>query len=100
VTRPLVVRRGAFFPQPNVDSALVVLEPHPAPIARETPIFRGLVKGAFAQRRKKLRNAWASVVEPARLEECAERAGIDLDRRGETLGVEDFARMANEVESA
>jgi 16S rRNA (adenine1518-N6/adenine1519-N6)-dimethyltransferase len=100
VTRPLLVRRGAFFPQPNVDSALVVLLPHAAPVARETPVFRALVKGAFAQRRKKLRNAWATTVETAKLHASAARAGIDLDRRGETLSVTDFARMATEVESA
>jgi 16S rRNA (adenine1518-N6/adenine1519-N6)-dimethyltransferase len=90
----------SVFPQPNVDSALVVLLPHAAPVARETPVFRALVKGAFAQRRKKLRNAWATTVETAKLHASAARAGIDLDRRGETLSVTDFARMATEVESA
>jgi 16S rRNA (adenine1518-N6/adenine1519-N6)-dimethyltransferase len=97
VTRPLVVRRGAFFPQPNVDSAVVVFEPHPTPIAEETPTFRGLVKGAFGQRRKKLRNAWQKVASPEVLAAAAERAGITLDRRGETLSVLDFARMAREL---
>jgi 16S rRNA (adenine1518-N6/adenine1519-N6)-dimethyltransferase len=97
VTRPLVVRRGAFFPQPNVDSAVVVFEPHPTPLAEETPVFRGLVKGAFGQRRKKLRNAWQKVAPADVLAAAAERAGIALDRRGETLSVLDFARMAREL---
>jgi 16S rRNA (adenine1518-N6/adenine1519-N6)-dimethyltransferase len=100
VTRPLVVRRGAFFPQPNVDSALVVLFPHPEPLARETPAFRKLVKAAFSQRRKKLSNAWSGLAEPPELRARAERAGIDLDRRGETLSVVEFARMSAELESA
>ena len=98
VTRPLVVRRGAFYPQPNVDSAVVVFEPHPTPLADETPVFRGLVKGAFGQRRKKLRNAWQKVAPTETLAAAAERAGIALDRRGETLSVLDFARMARELE--
>ena len=55
VERALVVRRGAFYPQPNVDSAVVVLEPHERPLAEETPRFRELVKAAFSQRRKKLK---------------------------------------------
>jgi 16S rRNA (adenine1518-N6/adenine1519-N6)-dimethyltransferase len=98
VTRPLVVRRGAFFPQPGVDSALVVLEPLEHPISEEMPGFRELVKAAFSQRRKKLKNAWSSVVsDDGALALAAKSAGIDLDRRGETLGVHDFARMAAEV---
>ena len=94
VTRPLVVRRGAFFPQPGVDSALVVLEPHAEPLARETPRFRAFVKAAFSQRRKQLRNAWAKVLPPDEVARAAQAAGIDLARRGETLSVTEFARMA------
>jgi 16S rRNA (adenine1518-N6/adenine1519-N6)-dimethyltransferase len=76
------------------------LVPHATPLARETPRFRALVKAAFAQRRKKLKNAWASVLERAALEAAAARAGIDLGRRGETLSVAEFARMTDEVEAA
>jgi 16S rRNA (adenine1518-N6/adenine1519-N6)-dimethyltransferase len=93
VTRPLVVRRGAFFPQPGVDSALVVLEPHAEPLARETPRFRALVKAAFSQRRKQLRNAWSSILAEPELAAAAREAGVDLARRGETLSVAEFARM-------
>jgi 16S rRNA (adenine1518-N6/adenine1519-N6)-dimethyltransferase len=100
VERALVIRRGAFYPQPRVDSAVVVFTPHAEPLARETPIFRALVRGAFGQRRKKLRNAWQNV--PGRtaeqIAEAAKLAGIDLDARGETLSVQAFARMARELE--
>ncbi len=99
VTRPLVVRRGAFFPQPGVDSALVVLEPHAEPLARETPRFRAFVKAAFSQRRKQLRNAWTKVLPPDELSRVAAAAGIDLSRRGETLSVAEFARMTAESEA-
>jgi len=99
VTRPLVVRRGAFFPQPGVDSALVVFEPLPTPLAQETVRFRELVKAAFSQRRKKLKNAWSGVLTPPELARAAERAGIDLDRRGETLSVAEFARMTAEADA-
>lgn len=99
VTRPLVVRRGAFYPQPGVDSALVVLEPHERPVTLETPRFRELVKAAFSQRRKKLKNAWSGVLPPPELERVAKSAGIELDRRGETLSVVEFARMAAEADA-
>ncbi len=99
VERAFVVRRGAFYPQPNVDSAVVTLEPRGS--GPETEAFRQLVRGAFAQRRKQLRNAWSSVfhARSVPLEPAAERAGIDLSARGETLSVADFTRMAAELEA-
>jgi 16S rRNA (adenine1518-N6/adenine1519-N6)-dimethyltransferase len=99
VERPLVIRRGAFYPQPEVDSAVVLLKPRATRIP-ETTAFRALVRAAFQQRRKKLRNAWENVCGADRetLAARANRAAIDLDARGETLGVLDFARMAAEFE--
>jgi 16S rRNA (adenine1518-N6/adenine1519-N6)-dimethyltransferase len=100
VVRALVIRRGAFYPQPEVDSAVVTLTPRATRVS-ETAAFRALVKGAFQKRRKKLRNAWEGVAGRSReqLAACAVRAGIDLDARGETLGVAEFARMAAELEA-
>jgi 16S rRNA (adenine1518-N6/adenine1519-N6)-dimethyltransferase len=99
VERAFVVRRGAFYPQPGVDSAVVVLTPHVPPIAVETPAFRAVVRAAFAQRRKTLRNAWRNLPGMNRntVSEAALMAGIDLDARGETLDVAAFARMAEHV---
>jgi 16S rRNA (adenine1518-N6/adenine1519-N6)-dimethyltransferase len=100
VRRALVVKRGAFYPQPNVDSAVVVLT-RAARITEETPAFRAVVKAAFSQRRKTLRNAWRSLpLDREGLARAAERAGIDLDARGETLDVSAFARMAEAVGDA
>lgn len=99
VERAFVVRRGAFYPQPNVDSAVVTLTPIGA--GEETQAFRDLVRGAFAQRRKKLKNAWSGVFgsREVDMEAAAARAGIDLSARGETLSVADFSRMAAELEA-
>jgi 16S rRNA (adenine1518-N6/adenine1519-N6)-dimethyltransferase len=99
VHRAFVVRRGAFYPQPGVDSAVIVLDPLAQPITEETPLFQRIVHAAFAQRRKKLRNAWRAVsdLETGALESAASRAGIDLEARGETLTPADFARMSLEV---
>jgi 16S rRNA (adenine1518-N6/adenine1519-N6)-dimethyltransferase len=53
------------------------------------------VRAAFSARRKTLRNAWARLAPDGEALKCAaERAGVSLDVRGETLEVEDFARMA------
>ncbi|HEY2408319.1 MAG TPA: 16S rRNA (adenine(1518)-N(6)/adenine(1519)-N(6))-dimethyltransferase RsmA [Polyangiaceae bacterium] len=93
VSRAFVIRRGAFYPQPSVDSAVVVLTPRAGRV-EETPRFRALVRQAFQSRRKKLRNAWDGLGD---LAPAAARAGIDLDARGETLGVAAFARMEQEL---
>jgi 16S rRNA (adenine1518-N6/adenine1519-N6)-dimethyltransferase len=97
VTRAMKVSRGAFQPRPGVDSAVVVLTPHCPPRARETDAFRDAVRAAFAQRRKTLRNAWSKLGPPERIAARAQSAGIDLDRRGETLSVEEFARFAEAI---
>lgn len=99
VERKMIVRRGAFYPQPRVDSAVVLLTPKDVPLSEETENFRAVVKAAFAQRRKTLRNAWRALrgVDGERLSLAASRAHIDLDARGETLDAAAFARMANEL---
>ena len=90
---------GAFYPPPNVDSAVVVLVPRSDRIV-ESDAFRAVVKGAFAQRRKQLRNAWRAVAPMPVLEAAAAAAGVTLDARGEELGTEQFARAAEVVASA
>jgi 16S rRNA (adenine1518-N6/adenine1519-N6)-dimethyltransferase len=99
VERAFVIKRGAFYPQPNVDSAVVTLVPRGA--GPETQAFRNVVRMAFQKRRKQLRNAWAGLGADRGidLEEAAERADIDLTARGESLTVADFQRMAAELEN-
>ena len=88
----LSVPRGSFTPPPEVESAALVLDFLSAPRAQvgDEARFRALVKAAFAQRRKTLSNA-LKVLPGAR--EALERAGIDSQRRGETLTVEEFAAV-------
>jgi 16S rRNA (adenine1518-N6/adenine1519-N6)-dimethyltransferase len=99
VERKMIVRRGAFYPQPRVDSAVVVLTPRAVPFSRETDDFRAVVKAAFGQRRKTLRNAWRGLpnVTGELVAAAAAKANIDLDARGETLDTAAFARMATEL---
>jgi 16S rRNA (adenine1518-N6/adenine1519-N6)-dimethyltransferase len=101
VERLLVARAGAFWPRPGVDSAVVVLTPHAIPRATEDEPYRRLVKAAFGARRKTLRNAWRGIFgwPLDALEAHAAAVGIDLDRRGETLTIEQFDRMADRARS-
>jgi 16S rRNA (adenine1518-N6/adenine1519-N6)-dimethyltransferase len=102
VRRAGAVGRTVFWPAPNVDSGLVALrrrEP-PATGATREQVF-AVVDAAFAQRRKMLRSAlrgWAGSSEAA--EQALRRAGIDPQARGESLHVEDFARLAEQRPAA
>ena len=95
-----IVPRRVFFPAPDVDSAIVRLTPHaqpPVAVSDETLFFAG-VRAAFGQRRKALLNALSG--DPAlgwtreRASDALAAAGIDPGRRGETLSLEEFARLA------
>lgn len=82
---------GAFLPPPKVFSAVVGLVPHP--VQPPPDLFRSmerLTAAAFGQRRKMLRGSLKSVGGEALLD----RAGIDPQRRAETLSVEEFDRLA------
>ena len=85
----------AFVPRPKVDSAIVRLTPYaelPWPARDEALLFR-VVRQAFAQRRKTLRNNFKGLVES----EAMEALGIDPVRRPQTLSVEEFVRIANHL---
>ena len=98
VSRVMHVKSGAFLPKPNVDSTVVRLERRGERVI-ETPTFRALVRTAFGQRRKTLRNAWSSSHFGAELiARASDAAAIDLTRRGETLSLEDFRRVEVELD--
>lgn len=84
---------GAFNPPPKVDSAIVRL----VPLALErlpyqnAARFSDIVARAFGQRRKTLRNTLKGILDAATIESL----GIDPQRRGETLSVVEFSRLAD-----
>ena len=84
---------GAFNPPPKVDSAIVRLIPLAADVIpyQDARRFAEIVARAFGQRRKTLRNTLKGLIEPATFEVL----GIDPQRRGETLSVEEFSRLSN-----
>jgi len=95
VRRAGQVPRSVFWPVPRVDSGLVAFtRREPPPGAGRDEVF-AVVDAAFAQRRKTLRAAlapWAGSA--AEAERVLRQAGIDPARRGESLGVAEFARVA------
>ena len=91
--RVLKVSRGCFYPAPDVESCVLELVPRSSRI-EETERFRAVVKSAFGQRRKTLRNTWRALGTREELEAAAQAAGTTLDARGETLTADQFAAAA------
>ncbi|MEW6270291.1 MAG: 16S rRNA (adenine(1518)-N(6)/adenine(1519)-N(6))-dimethyltransferase RsmA [Thermodesulfobacteriota bacterium] len=85
----------AFAPPPQVDSAVVRLDAVATPRAAvdDEALFRRVVRTAFSQRRKTLRNALASGFGGATAEALLAAAEIDPRRRAETLSLDEFARL-------
>ena len=95
-SRAGTISRSVFWPEPNVDSALVRLTrtAPPATTARREEVF-AVVDAAFSQRRKTLRAALATWAGSAvRAGEILAAAGIESSRRGETLHIAEFAAIA------
>ncbi|HEX3296128.1 MAG TPA: 16S rRNA (adenine(1518)-N(6)/adenine(1519)-N(6))-dimethyltransferase RsmA [Nocardioides sp.] len=96
VRRAGAIGRNVFWPAPNVDSGLVAWTRRPPPptTATREQVF-AVVDAAFAHRRKVLRGALRTLAGSG---EAAERAlaqaGVDPMARGESLGIEAFARIA------
>jgi 16S rRNA (adenine1518-N6/adenine1519-N6)-dimethyltransferase len=85
---------AAFWPRPEVDSAVVRLDVYdqpPVDVPDERTFFQ-LVKMGFSQKRKQLKNSLGGV-------ELLEHAGIDPRRRAETLTLEEWAALARAAKS-
>lgn len=89
---------GSFSPPPKVDSAIVRLTPRKELPFKATnfELFSQVVKAAFAQRRKTLRNNLKGMIN----DEGLEALGINPGIRAEMLGIEDFVNIANAIDKA
>ncbi len=95
VRRAGAIGRNVFWPAPNVDSGLVAWtrrEP-PATTATREQVF-AVVDAAFAHRRKVLRGTLRALASADEVNAALDAAGVDPLARGESLTVEDFARIA------
>lgn len=98
----LDVPATCFYPQPKVESAIIrgVFREHPLFPLQDEIFFTGLVKAAFAQRRKMLINNLKNAkflegLSDDDLKEALDAAGIDGKRRGETLSISEFGNLSN-----
>ncbi|MFQ5907105.1 MAG: 16S rRNA (adenine(1518)-N(6)/adenine(1519)-N(6))-dimethyltransferase RsmA [bacterium] len=89
----------SFFPSPKVNSTTIRLTLHHYPPLKacDERLFRSVVKGAFSQRRKMLKNSLAASIklDTDKVSVLEKESGIDLKRRGETLSVREFVHLTN-----
>ena len=91
---------GAFFPAPKVDSAVLCLDVYPEPQIRRESLetFFKLIKAGFSQKRKTLRNSLSSGlrISPVEAADLLTQAGIDPQRRAETVSIPEWQRLCEE----
>jgi 16S rRNA (adenine1518-N6/adenine1519-N6)-dimethyltransferase len=104
--RPVIgptIPAEAFYPPPKVDSAVLCIEIYAQPIipADRLDKFFILIKAGFSQKRKTLRNALSGGlgIAPVESEELLSAAGIDPQRRAETLSLEEWGNLVKEYET-
>ncbi len=102
--RPRIVARipaGAFVPPPKVDSAVVRIDTHPAaPVeVADVEAFFRVVRAGFGQKRKQIKNSLAAGLGLPGGEAAAAlaRAGIDPQRRAQTLSLAEWAGLTREI---
>ncbi|MGN1163725.1 MAG: ribosomal RNA small subunit methyltransferase A, partial [Candidatus Ornithospirochaeta sp.] len=100
----LKLPRGCFWPQPNVDSAVVVMKKRSTPLVEEElrSTFLPLIRDIFQQRRKTLRNNLNSSeygnLGKEKVEEIISLSGLTGSERAETLGWDKLLLLARSAE--
>ncbi|HAI95987.1 MAG: 16S rRNA (adenine(1518)-N(6)/adenine(1519)-N(6))-dimethyltransferase [Cycloclasticus sp.] len=89
------VEPECFHPQPKVMSSIVRLTPYKKQryTINDLPLFDSIVKTAFSQRRKTIRNTLKNICEDPDFD----KAGIDPSSRAESLSIDDFVNLSNQL---
>jgi 16S rRNA (adenine1518-N6/adenine1519-N6)-dimethyltransferase len=94
---PMIIPASAFYPEPNVDSAVVRIEIYDTPLISEEQMddFFVLAKAGFGQKRKTLRNSLSSNlhISGSAAEEMLRKADIDPIRRAETVTINEWKKL-------
>ena len=99
----MIVDNNSFIPEPEVQSEVIKLKIRKTPAVELTDknLFFKIIKASFMQRRKTLINALVNggiLKDKSEAKELFERLGFDLNTRGETLSMEEFVRLSEEIQ--
>ena len=86
-----IVPRESFNPQPKIESAILYLKTKSRPLVQDLKPLEEIVKLAFSQRRKTLKNCLKSVLDQSQTD-------IDLSQRAEMLSLDNFVTLMNDYE--
>ena len=86
-----IVPRESFNPQPKIESAILYLKTKSAPLVQNLKPLENIVKLAFSQRTKTLKNCLKSKLNQSQTK-------IDLSQRAEMLTLENFVTLMNDYE--
>ena len=86
-----IVPKESFNPQPKIESAILYLNTKSAPLVQNLQPLEEIVKLAFSQRRKTLKNCLKSVLDQSQTQ-------IDLSQRAEMLSLDSFVTLMNDYE--
>ena len=86
-----IVPKESFDPQPKIESAILYLKTKSAPLVQNLQPLEEIVKLAFSQRRKTLKNCLKSVLDQSQTQ-------IDLSQRAEMLSLDSFVTLMNDYE--
>lgn len=96
----LNVSKKSFYPVPKVDSSVVRMDIRPVPkVMTDERLFFKIVRAAFSGRRKMLLNALSTGLSMDKniIKKVLASSGINGERRGETLAIEEFALIADKI---
>ncbi len=98
-----IIRRvppSCFIPSPKVDSIVIRLDKlnKPPVDVEDEKLFFNIIRQSFNMRRKTLWNGMKNLsMDKEKLQRAFEKAGIDPNRRGETLTIQEFATLSNNI---
>ncbi|MFH1856411.1 MAG: 16S rRNA (adenine(1518)-N(6)/adenine(1519)-N(6))-dimethyltransferase RsmA [Candidatus Omnitrophota bacterium] len=101
IEKLFMVRKGCFWPAPDVDSVFLRMKKHKDALVKvkDEQILFSIIRGAFNQRRKTIFNSLSSCVDicedKEKLKLVFDKAGISPSLRAENLRLEDFVKLAN-----
>ncbi|WP_339148294.1 MULTISPECIES: 16S rRNA (adenine(1518)-N(6)/adenine(1519)-N(6))-dimethyltransferase RsmA [unclassified Sutcliffiella] len=100
----MIVPKTVFVPQPNVDSAVIrlIVRDEPPVSVKDEEFFFEVVRASFGQRRKTILNNLTSHLPDGKakkqaIEAALANSSIDPKRRGETLSIEEFGALSDEL---
>ena len=97
-----LVGRKSFYPAPKVNSALVSLKVRQKPLLdlKDYSFFRRVIKAAFSQRRKTLKNCLVGAgFDKEKVTKAISDLGLDENIRGEKLSIQEFGKLAGELQA-